>query len=172
MKIKENFVILGVASTFSESKGLKDFIKLSEIIDDSFKIVIVGNIDKSILPNNIISINATKDVKKLASYYNMADVFLNLSLEETFGKVTAEALACGTPAIVYNSTASPELIGKNCGYVIEPNNVTDVFQKIQEIKNNGKEFYANSCLRFAKDNFCKEKCINQTLEFYKDLLNG
>jgi len=35
-------IILGVASTWTERKGLYDFIKLSEMLDDSYTIVLVG----------------------------------------------------------------------------------------------------------------------------------
>ena len=49
----------------------------------------------------------------------MADVLLNLSMEEACGRVTIEALACGTPVIAMNSTSNPEQIGESCGYVVE-----------------------------------------------------
>ena len=47
---------------------------------------------------------------------------MNLSVEESFGLTTAEALACGVPAIVYNSTACPEIVSSDTGIVVEKNN--------------------------------------------------
>lgn len=44
--------------------------------------------------------------------------FYQLSEEETFGKVTAEALACGTPVITNNKTANPELVDATCGITL------------------------------------------------------
>lgn len=170
LNIKEEFIILGVASTWTNEKGLSEFIKISGLVDDNTKIVLVGNMQETNLPNNIISIKATNDVNELAEYYSMADVFLNLSLEETFGKVTAEALSCGTPSIVYNSTASPELIGKNCGYVVSPNDVGAVLERIAEINENRKEYYKSFCINFARIHFDKGKCVDQTIDFYNELL--
>ena len=35
-------IILGVASVWTEKKGLNDFIELSKVLDDNYKIVLVG----------------------------------------------------------------------------------------------------------------------------------
>ena len=51
----------------------------------------------------------------MVKFYSMADVLLNLSMEEACGRVTIEALACGTPVIAMNSTSNPEQIG---GFVV------------------------------------------------------
>jgi putative colanic acid biosynthesis glycosyltransferase len=37
-------------------------------------------------------------------------------------------MACGIPAIVYNSTALPEIIEEGCGYVVEKRNVEGVVE--------------------------------------------
>ena len=51
-------VVLGVATPWSERKGLKDFIKLSEIISDDYCVFLVGLSKKEIkkLPRQIIGI--------------------------------------------------------------------------------------------------------------------
>lgn len=165
------FIILGVASKWIESKGLSKFFDLSKKLDRNEVILLVGNIDERIiLPKNVINIKETHDPNELAEIYSEADVFLNLSVEESFGKTTAEALSCGTPAIVYNSTANPELIGKDCGYVIGNENIKEVRETINKVKKHGKIFYQNHCLKFSKENFGKEKNMGQYLELYKQLI--
>ena len=47
---------------------------------------------------------------QLASIYPSADLFLFPSLTETFGNVTLEALACGTPVLAFDSAAASELV--------------------------------------------------------------
>ncbi len=107
--ISDKFVLLGVASEWTNRKGLSDFIELSSRLQGDETIVLIGYIDSRVkLPSNVIHINETHNAKKLAEYYSMADIFLNLSKEESFGKVTAEALACGTPVITNNLTANKE----------------------------------------------------------------
>ena len=81
---------------------------------------------------NIVTCVGTVDrVDELVTYYNQADVLLNLSQAESFGKVTIEALACGTPVICYDNTAAPELVGEGCGYIIENGNVDLVIKKLK-----------------------------------------
>lgn len=48
--------------------------------------------------------------EELASIYPSADLFLFPSLTETFGNVTLEALACGTPVLAFDSAAASELL--------------------------------------------------------------
>lgn len=169
--LKNKFIILGIASGWDVSKGLKDFNKLSDILNDDFKIILIGKCNK-ILSDKIVHIDATENIDKLAEFYSMADVFLTLSKEESFGKVSAEALACGTPVICYNSTASPELIGENCGIVADTGNIDSVIQAINKIKNNGKKFYSMNCIEFANKNFNYEKNAQLYLEFFKELVRS
>ena len=51
-----------------------------------------------------------KEYQKIIEIYTAADVFLNLSVEETFGLTTVEAIACNTPVIVYDATALSEVV--------------------------------------------------------------
>ena len=165
------FLILGVASQWTSEKGLNKFIELSNFLSENQIIILIGNIDNNqYLPKNIINIKETHETNLLAEIYSSADLFLNLSMEETFGKTTAESLACGTPAIVYNSTASPELIGDRCGEILESEDITELMEKIDIIKNKGKAFYTNHCRNFASTNFDKEKNNEKYIELYKELI--
>ena len=157
---------------WNNDKGLNQFIELSKVIDNDKVIVLIGKLPKEIkLPNNIIPINQTDDIYELVRYYNIADVFLQLSSEETFGKVVAEALACGTPVVTINSTANPELIGENCGYIANINNIYDVNRYIDIIRFNKKSFYSNSCRTFAIQNFNKEEKISEYIRLCKNLIS-
>ena len=108
-------IILGVASTWDRRKGFDDFIKLAEMLDDSYRIVLVGLSAKQmeIIPNNIIGIMRTNNTKELAAIYTAADVFLNLTHEDNYPTVNLEAQACGTPCITYNTGGSVESVSKD-----------------------------------------------------------
>ena len=105
-------IVLGVASIWTERKGLSDFVELRAMLDETYAIVLVGLTDKQAqsLPPDIICIARTNSKQELAEIYTAADVFINPSREETFGLTTLEALSCGTPAIVYKNTACEEVI--------------------------------------------------------------
>lgn len=114
-------IILGVASAWGPKKGLFDFVELSKQLDDDYKIVLVGLTEqqKKELPSNILKITRTNNVHELAEIYTAADVFLNPSREETMGLTTVEAMACGTPVVVSNCTAVPEVVNSKCGIILE-----------------------------------------------------
>jgi glycosyltransferase involved in cell wall biosynthesis len=121
--LKNKRVILGVASMWGERKGLFDFIKLAELLDERYAIVLVGLDEKQMkhISKKIIAIGRTNSTQELAEIYTAADLFVNPSKEETFGLTTIEAQACGTPAIVYKDTACEEVVEKQGGIAVEQN---------------------------------------------------
>ncbi|MBQ6979034.1 MAG: glycosyltransferase [Clostridia bacterium] len=105
-------VVLGVASVWNERKGLDDFIKLAAMLDDKYKIVLVGLNKKQIksMPKNILGIERTNNPEELAAIYTAADVFLNLTYEDNYPTVNLEAQACGTQCITYRTGGSVESV--------------------------------------------------------------
>ena len=134
-QIGDRYIVLGVASTWDVRKRLKDFISLSAMLGDEYKVVVVGVNDKEKkqLPSNMIGISRTDSVQELAGIYTQADVFFNASVEETFGLPTVEALACETPVVVYDATAVPEVVDDSVGYVVREGDLRAVKEKIKEI---------------------------------------
>lgn len=112
-------IILGVSGVWNERKGFYDFIKLSEMLGDNYKVVLVGLSDKQLkeIPTNIIGIKHTNGQKELAEIYTAADVFVSLSYEENYPTVHLEAQACGTPVITYDAGGSAEAGGENAKVV-------------------------------------------------------
>lgn len=129
-------ILLGVADVWSERKGLKDFLELSEKLSESYVIVLVGISTrlKKMLPSNIIGVLHTENVENLVELYSEASIFINPSREESFSVVTIEAMACGTPVIVLDSSAVKELVSERTGIVLHKPNVDDYLEAIQEIE--------------------------------------
>ena len=127
--LEDKKILLGVASVWEKRKGLDDFIRLSEMLDDSYRIVLIGLSKKQIknLPGNILGFTRTNSTKGLAQIYTAADVFLNLSVEETFGLTTVEAQSCGTPAIVYAASALAEIAPKSA---VTPGNLEEIIKML------------------------------------------
>lgn len=71
--------------------------------------------------------------KDMAAFYKAIDVFVMASKAETFGMVTIESMACGTPVIGSNAGGTPELLqhGK-LGYLFEPLSADDLANKIAD----------------------------------------
>ncbi len=143
--LEDKRVLLGVATSWNDMKGYSDFIKLSSMLDDSNRVVLVGLNDKQLkeLPDNILGIRRTASVKELVYIYSAADVFLNLSYCENYPTVNLESRACGTPVVTYNTGGSPESAGFEC-IVVEKGNLQAVVSAINnlpsEIESDVSEF--------------------------------
>lgn len=164
-----DFVALGVSMSWSFRKGLEVYLEVAKQMPD-VKIVMIGQKTDIELPPNIISVPPTGSTEELAQYYSMADVLFNFSIQETFGKVAAEALACGTPLIVNNATANPELPGL-CGYAVEKNNVQQVVDAVKSIRSKGKDYYKQQCVKRANELFEKDKNIEQYVRLFQELID-
>lgn len=173
--IDGNHILLGVSSVWPDFKGLKDFVALSKMLPEDYRIVLVGLSKNQIsqLPPEIIGIERTDSQLELAQLYSSADIVLSLSLFETFGLTIAEGMACGTPAIVYGNAALPELITPETGCVVESGNVLELRDKVVGmISGDFKLNHSIDCRKRAEDVFDKNKTWESCMSLYDKLLTG
>ena len=172
--IKNKKILLGVATSWGARKGLADYFKLAERISQDYIIVLVGLSKKQIesLPSNIVGIERTERISALNELYSAAHIVLNLSNQESFGMTTVEGYASGTPSIVYNCTASPELITPETGLIIEAGNIEALVNAIEQITKNGKSYYSSNCRKLAESKFDKNKKYDEYFKLYESLLNN
>ncbi|HAG70482.1 MAG TPA: glycosyl transferase [Lachnospiraceae bacterium] len=157
--IRGKRVILGVANPWRDRKGLNQFINLSRIISDRYVIVLVGLNDSQLssLPGSIKGLKKTESLEELCTLYSMADVYVNLTLEDTFPTTNIEALACGTPVITYKTGGSPESLSETTGIVVEKNSVQGVAAALDRIESLSGEL------------FTVQQCVNQAGNFDRDI---
>lgn len=176
LRFKYNFkdkkILLAVATSWGDRKGLSDYFKLREIIDDSFLIVLVGLPAKisASLPSGIIGVSRTDNVEELVNIYSSASIVLNLAYEESFGKTTPEGMACGIPSIVYDCTASPELVDENTGIIVEKGNIKAVADAIYTIMKWNTNITQAYCRNRVVKYFDMDKNYNMYLNLYKSIL--
>ncbi len=111
--VGDRFMVLGVASKWSERKGLDDFVRLAQELDgDRFAVVLVGLSEKQIrkMPPGLIALPRTNTPTELAAIYTAADVFFNPSQEDNYPTVNLEAEACGTPVVTYDVGGCKETV--------------------------------------------------------------
>ena len=129
-------ILLGVAGVWSKYKGLSDFLSLAEILPEEYRIILVGLSRQQIrkLPKNVVGIERTENPDELAQLYSAAHIFINPSLEESFSLVTVEALACGTPVIVLDTSAVKELVCEQNGIVLTAHHPEDYLNAIRNLE--------------------------------------
>jgi glycosyltransferase involved in cell wall biosynthesis len=174
MYAKDKSVLLGVASTWTNRKGLNDFIKLSKVLPENVQIILVGlnKQQKENLSQSIIGIERTESIIELSELYSLADIHLALSGEETFGMTIAESMACGTPVITYGTSATAELISENTGMVVENGNTKQILYAIGQILSKGKIYYTTHCVNRAKELYNKNDRFEDYINLYTTLCDS
>jgi glycosyltransferase involved in cell wall biosynthesis len=170
-RLENKKIILGCASVWNRRKGLEDFIKLSSLLSDEFKIVLIGLNKKQIksLPENIIAIKRTESIVELAEWYSASFVFLNPTTSDNFPTTNIEALACGTPVITYNTGGSPEAIDVNTGIVVEKGNVNDIVEALHKIGQLDYKNISNLCRKRAEQLYAMEKFYANYISIFERL---
>ena len=154
-------VILGVASDWTERKGLNDFINLSKVISEDEVIVLVGLSDKQLkqLPNNMIGIKRTESQVELAEIYSDADIFFNPTYEDNYPTVNLEAISCGTFVATYNTGGATEMINSDNGVVTTFDDFCKNYKNYLKLKSLVNSFYDN------------KNMINEYINAYKKMID-
>lgn len=109
------------------------------------------------------------DETGMCELYNIADLFVTLSLYEGFGLPPVEAMACGVPVISSNLSSLPEVVG-NGGILLDPNDTDKVVNQCVKVLENKKlsKTLIEKGLKQAKK-FTWENCAKEYLKIYKSL---
>lgn len=165
--------IVGVASIWSERKGLKDFLALRKTLAPEIEIVLVGltHYQQKLLPDGIRGILRTENIRELAALYSGAEVFVNPTYVDNFPTVNLEALACGTPVVTYKTGGSPEAVDDNTGIIVEKGNISDLNKAISVIMHSENKYSAEQCRARAEKHFSSiERCLDY-LKLYEEVLD-
>ncbi len=164
------FRILAVSNVWNKEKGIDDIFKLREVLSDDYQITVVGLSEKQVktLPPGIIGIQRSQNVQELVNLYSESDVLVNPTYADTFPTVNLEALACGTPIITYRTGGSPEAIDEKTGVVVEQGNVKTLTEAILKMKK--KSLFAVDCRKRAERFFDKDKCYEECIKLYEQLI--
>ena len=159
-------IVLGVAGKWSRRKGLQDIIKLSALLPENYKVVVVGVDDNQLrnLPSNVLGIKRTYNSRELAEIYTSSHVFINATYEDNFPNVNIEALACGTPVITYNTGGSPEAINEKNGFIVPQGDITALFNAVTK-----GNFFSDDVLESSQTYACENK-FAEYLNVYEKLI--
>ena len=162
-------ILLSVASIWDERKGLKDLVALSDKLSDDYVMVIVGLSKHQIsrLPKGVIGITRTENIDELVSLYSRANIFINPSLEESFSLVTVEALSCGCPCIVLDTSAVAELVNDDNGVVLHSHKPEDYLDAIKSIENRG---YSRESVRATALKYDNKYMLEGYMRLYGEVL--
>lgn len=168
------FVILFVGR-ISTLKGAPDLIKAVEGLED-VKVLMVGREveHESFRPligrlglGNRVHLLGYQEQEVLPDLYRTCDCFVLPSLNEGFGLVLAEAMACGKPVIVSDAPPLPEVAGR-AGLVFRRGDIQGLKRAILKLRDSSalREELGKEALERARL-FDKEKVMDKYLEFFE-----
>lgn len=99
--------------------------------------------------------------------YDGARVFSYLSFFEGFGLPPLEAMACGVPVVVSNTTSLPEVVG-DAGISVDPTNIDAIATGLHRVLNS--QDVAQTMIRKGLERastFSWDQCARKTIEIYK-----
>jgi glycosyltransferase involved in cell wall biosynthesis len=138
-------VLLYVANQGSANR-FKDFDTVHRALEELSRqsarkivLLVVGSIapDQNVGPGILIRhAGYIASQNRLAEFYRAADIMVHSALEETFGNVVAEALACGTPVVAASGGGVVELIHHGrTGLIVAPRQPAQLAEAISELLN-------------------------------------
>lgn len=157
-------------------KGIEEFISafLAKGLPDHL-LISIGNMNISHAEkhsDNFYSFPNFQDSLSLSLLYSMADVTVLPSIQEAFGQMALESIACGTPVMAYKDTGYVDILQQGfTGELFQKGYLSDI---LNYISNNDMKEYKRSntmnCVNRSID-FTEEKVIPKYLKMYTSLMN-
>ena len=112
---------------------------------------------------------------KVPFYYAMSDITVIPSLQEAFGLVVSEAMACGKPVIGSNVGGIPDQIvdGYN-GFLVQPRNSGEIADRILWLIDHPKKLKSMGMngRKIVEEKFDINKRIDKIVHLYEKLVNS
>ena len=155
----------------SRLKGADYFTQMARNFDgnNDFVFVHVGYREPSTegLPSNYIPIPFVKEDKDVALYYAMADLLVYPSMADTMSNTCLEALACGTPILIFNISGMPYLVDESVGTIVEPGSVEALTREVAKVTKKTKEV-TDTCRAYAEKRYDNRTYIDKLIKLTEE----
>lgn len=121
----------------------------------------------------IVEMGWVSESNEFAAAYAAADVFLMPSTAEAFGMMAIEAMACGTPVIVCDGTALPEVVmAPRGGFSVPQNDATAMAAHLTTLSNDSglRLKMGAAAARLAREHYDFETYRQRTLSLYEEVI--
>lgn len=178
--------VLAVARRWTLDKGIDQLIALRHLLSPHIPIYIAGKTPRNKLPYGITSLGLlTPD--QMVNAYRTAKVVVIPTRGESFCMTRAEALACDTPVVAYNTGAGadlltpysthtpgqahhPTLSPEDPGYSITPGDIAAMARAVQYLHDTPRK--PDTCRRLAVEHYERSKMHLAYLDLYSKITSA
>jgi glycosyltransferase involved in cell wall biosynthesis len=166
-----------------ERKGFKYLVEAAKILHDKYVdlknigFVVLGNRSEeveSLLPFPVYPLGYITDEHKMATVYRACDLFVTPALFENLPNTIAEASACGTPCVGFNTGGIPEMIDhKQTGYIARYKDSADMAEGIHYLLCEADyTTLSHNSVTKADAEYSEHSVAEKHLVYYREAMEG
>jgi len=122
------------------------------------------------LADHVVELGERADVAELIP---KADAFLLTSANESFGVAALEALSCGVPVFGYRVGGLPEVVGEDCGVLVDPFDIDALADAVVASLRDPQRHdrYRRAARSRAVEHFDRNDILDRWETYYRELMN-
>ena len=120
--------------------------------------------------DRIVRVHGRKTKKEVAEFMRECHFLVQPSLQETFGVVYIEAMACGKPVIATDAGGPNEFVGQTAGILVPAGDVGALVKAIEHMLDNYQNYSADEIARAARERFSYEAVGKMLYEVYRQVV--
>ena len=160
---------------FKGLKWLMEALQMYEPKDSTCLLILQdGRAFRSLWPKYSVITPGWIDGEELAVVLSAADIFLMPSVQEAFGLMAVEAMACGTPVVVFDGTALPDVIqSPKGGLTVSAKNSAALAKTIQRLLEDQKlrDELGRQGRQIAESEYSLPMYVQRHIDLYEEAIN-
>lgn len=183
---REDDLVIGTIKSLEKNYGIEYLVKSFKILKDKYplanlKLLLVGQgSEEKHLKSLVHSLGIKEDTvftgyvphSEIQNYHNILDIYVAVSLEESFGVSVLEASACMKPVVVSNVGGLPEVVQNGrTGFIVEKKNIESLVDALEKLflNQNLRLSFGENGREMVKTRFNWSDCISQMISIYESI---
>lgn len=145
LNVDKTYLLFAAMKVSAPGKGFAYFAEALQWVtaaSDNVELLVFGKADEALLaalPIRVTTLGHLTDPERIVLAYSAAALFVIPSLEENLPNTLMEAMACGTPAVGFDTGGIPEMIDHRVdGYVADYRSAESLAAGIRWVLDNNK----------------------------------
>ena len=162
--------LLVFAGRMGREKHIDRLIQVFDELGPRYHLLLVGGARRRSLSTHVTLWPYEQDSTRLARLLASGDALVHAGVQETFGLVVLEAMACGRPVVGVNAGAVAELIDDEVGVLAADAQVASLRSAIENLYVQDLDRLGHAARRRVEEHYSWERTFAALIERYRYLL--